>query len=526
MFLFPDVDHKEAFSINVSGNPSIDVAFQNIAGIYAPATVSQSRVHQQADSPVPGIKTDEGKWNTAPHCKRFTRITDEELTVFKELFEGQDTNSQHAQLPQIHNRDVLEVLRTLANPPQRVGDFSSGYYGTMFINESTGQRDGHIERRDSPTFQPASVDEWVIVGPHFGLGNLLNKTPRTICTANRHYDELDLSELSDAYLPKSTYTLSEYFDSVPVWPTRNGLPITSYVRHINRVMVQSGNERTLISALVPPGPVHISSAFSVVFSDMRQTVLFNAFSLSICLDFLVRVLGKSNCRNDTINKLPFFESSHTDALIGRNLRLACLGRYFQDIWVECASNIQENSWGTKDNRINNRFESSWNELNPSEWTWKTPLRSDFARRQALLEIDVLVAMALGLTLDELLTIYRVQFPVMRMYELADEYDALGRQLPNTVRKNQGGTQFRTARNEALEKHPEAYKIRPAEDAISPDWPFTNEVGDAPPLEVSWEIDDGLQTVTKTFYPPFTKVDREADYARAWEEFEKRYGGQS
>jgi hypothetical protein len=43
------------------------------------------------------------------------------------------------------------------------------------------------------------------------------------------------------------------------------------------------------------------------------------------------------------------------------------------------------------------------------------------------------------------------------------------------------------------------------------------------LDVSWEIDDGLQTVTKTFYPPFTKVDREEDYRRAWEEFSRRYG---
>ncbi|HEX3451611.1 MAG TPA: hypothetical protein VHS97_25380 [Isosphaeraceae bacterium] len=38
---------------------------------------------------------------------------------------------------------------------------------------------------------------------------------------------------------------------------------------------------------------------------------------------------------------------------------------------------------------------------------------------------------------------------------------------------------------------------------------------------TWSIDVGLEDVTEKIYPPFTKVDREADYARTRDVFQKK-----
>lgn len=76
-------------------------------------------------------------------------------------------------------------------------------------------------------------------------------------------------------------------------------------------------------------------------------------------------------------------------------------------------------WSKKDSRLH-IFDLS------SDWHYEYPLRSDYRRRQALVEIDVLVAQKMRMTLEQLLTIYQIQFPVLRQNEAKTWYDANGR----------------------------------------------------------------------------------------------------
>jgi hypothetical protein len=67
-----------------------------------------------------------------------------------------------------------------------------------------------------------------------------------------------------------------------------------------------------------------------------------------------------------------------------------------------------------------------------EWNSSIPLRSDAERRQALIELDAIAAIMLKVTSEELITVYRTQFPVLQKYERDALYDANGRQLPGKL----------------------------------------------------------------------------------------------
>jgi hypothetical protein len=598
--LFTDVHHVMAFSVNIYRGGAGPVALRAMFNLFDPGTIEQSSRHENPHDPIPGIKTAEGGWETRGHCLRILTITEHKLALFARLFEDADTPALQARLPQVHSQPLLKVLEKFAAAPRRLADLKGQYLATEMFHESNAQRDGIITREADPTFQPRTADEWVVSGPHFYVGTPFNRTPRarSLGIKGSDYDDIDLTEIPDDYLPRSLYRpgnakgdLSAFHSAIPEWPkprrpesgrcgfwpvsdaevpawetllgeplrrygieqTKPGaqtarrfawfadwqgdvevaaywllanvekrnseacastfpdvrltqgtpsvadllelpVPITSRYRYVNREMAASANERTLIPSLLPSGSSHIITAFSIVFSDRDLTLGFFAGNLSIVHDYLIKVAGRGHVRHDLLKQVPIYDHGAMQQAIRRSLRLVCLTSEFSGLWEEIfEADYRSDSWTIDDQKLRNREELCWSDLTP-KWQRGCAIRSDFSRRQALLEIDVLVALSLGLTLDELVQIYSVQFPVMKAYEEADQYDTTGRRLPNTARKDPGAKELR----EALTRHD----------------------GKAP-VTVSWSIDNGNRIVTRTFYPPFTPVDRIADYERAYAVFQER-----
>jgi hypothetical protein len=476
------------FGVNIyMSAPSSDISFTTCANLFHPSTLDASFTHDGLGQ-VPGIKTDADEWDVRAHRNRLIEVNQKQLGLFARLYDEAGMTAEQARLPAIHSQEIVHVLEKFAAQPRKLGDLAGDYYATVMWDETNAiKKDGTIRRE---TNYPAIISECIISGPHFYVGTPFNKTPNEGCSTRGDYTALDLTEIPDGYLPRTNYVRAcsheEYRRRTP---TFKGKPMTEFFRHVHRRQVVSTNERTFITAIVPPGVAHINTVVSAAFTNHAQLALFSGLASSIVFDFFLKSSGKGDVYPEQLGVFAFPNLDElSEPILVRTLRLNCLTRSYAPLW--------ESITGTP-------------------WHRACALRTDRERRHALVELDTLAALALGLTEEELITIYRVQFPVLRQYERENLYDQTGRLVPRGVLD--------------LAKRHNIDNRQPLR--ISTFTGSVEEIGEVetPGLGVTggivWEDTKMEPRMKRVYPPPFTKCDREADMRQAYQVFQERLRSQ-
>ena len=433
--LFTEVDHHTLYGLHIYGNQR-GPSFLQVVWLMDARTLEESLLGALGE--LPGIQNPWGGWDLRPHRDRVVHVDESMLKDWAALFDPPNTPATQARLLRPLTIEHSEILSVLAGAPTRTADI--GYRWSSLWNEKIAKQDGFIAWE---TRIPKNWSEAILQGPHFTVSNPFARQPNEDCKNSSDYTTWDLEVLSESVVPRTNYQriaeAGAYDAGLPNWGDRSA---TDYWRVAWRRMTQPGLERSLHAAMLPPGPAHVNTVSSLMIvapgsayrqfgpsgrgsENLRRTVLTAGLWSSLPFDYLVKVSGKLDVQTELIDRFPApVDHPLWSEVLLRTLRLNCLTTDFAPLWNALyEEGFQSDSWTPQFAKLLSPLA-----IESNEWSLATPLRSDLARRAALVELDALSAIMLGLSADHLALMFRAQFPVLQKYEYAMYFDSHGHKI--------------------------------------------------------------------------------------------------
>jgi hypothetical protein len=468
-FFPPPVGRSSHFGVHIYGQEG-EIGFDHLSWLFS---VDALRLSEDDDgtAPDPGVRYGTG-WDERPHKKRIVRVDEATLTQWKKLVGDETQPVRQARLLSPVSTAEADAIEALAAYPVRLAGWdpqiTSGY------NEKTSKDDDLIDYNkpdDSGVARrPAGWSEVILKGPQIGLANPMFKQPSQ---GGGEVLGLNPMTLPNDAVPESEYVYvaepEVYRAAQDVWSdgrtldqlkaserevtrARNAAaghfgvaasdvtdeqvkaellrrlrrPYTEFYRVAWREMIAPDTERSLYVALVPPGAAHVDLVHSATLGSTRLTALTAGFWTGLPVDYLLRTTGVGHLKKAPARRMPAPQLEHplVSALLLRTLRLNCLTTAYADLWEE----LYDPQWPAYE-----PWACDWPELQPLHavgptWTRSTPLRTERARRAALVEIDALVAVWLGVSADALIAMYKSRFPIMQDFDAVTWFDLNERKI--------------------------------------------------------------------------------------------------
>lgn len=479
------------FGENIYGKYNETISFNSISYLFNPNTIDGCLVHT-GDGECYGLKVDD-KWNTRPHKYRIVPYTYEVLKTVADTFED-SCNPEEVKFVSIFDNRIVDILKPISKLPKRVSNYNIAFYSGL---HQTGEVVKGTMKRD---VKYADINEYEIIycGPQISVANPFAQTPRDNCQSKFDYDTLLLTELDKNYMPRTIYTRAiaknDFIQKVRAFSYPDGSCDywIDYFKIAIREFINNTSDRSLASVILPPKVSHLYTLISVIFEKESDGLEFASLSSSLVMDFFLKTIGAQHLNRSRLENFPMgIGEKFKNALFVRILLLNCINVYYKYLWNKHYSkDYLKEKWSQQDERLKDFSTLS------KEWNYDVPLRTFFERRMALVEIDVISAIAFGLTLGELEYIYNVQFPILKYNEEHTWYDKKGN-IVYTNNKNYSDI-----------------------GVNADDWNRIRNMQEGESYLHTIEKSEIYRGKQITFVAPFTRCDRIADYRTAWAHFEK------